>query len=196
MIKLSSGFIMARDSVRLLNVTRSLSSICLSNRSTVLSENRFNSSTLMLASLSTSSQLSVSKEWTQTLTRAEQVVSYPTSFLNLRYLVTDEMANFANLFRKLMNTKHPLISLAHKLIFNGVENEPKRALQINGIIVLLIAKAAGIPSRSRSSLLPSDISEGILNSQRSLAEITEMIYIGSLIHRGNLFIKILKRVQV
>lgn len=133
------------------------------------------------ASFSTSNTNSVNKEWTKTLNNAEKVVGYPTSFLNLRYLVSDEVANFANLLRKLMKTKHPLIKMARRLIAYG-ENEPKRSLQINGLLVLLIAKAAGIPKKS--TFLEFEISDGIHNSQRCLAEITEMIYMGSLIHKG------------
>jgi hypothetical protein len=37
--------------------------------------------------------------WSKILIRAEKVVGYPTSFLNLRYLVSDEVAHFANLLR-------------------------------------------------------------------------------------------------
>lgn len=132
-------------------------------------------------SFSTSNTNNVSKEWTKTLNNAEKVVGYPTSFLNLRYLVSDEVANFANLLQKMMKTKHPLIKMARRLVSYG-ENEPKRSLQINGLIVLLIAKAAGIPQKNR--FLEIEISDGIHNSQRCLAEITEMIYMGSLIHKG------------
>lgn len=128
------------------------------------------------------------KEWSKTLTKAEKIVGYPTSFLNLRYLVSDEVANFANLLRKLMKTKHPLIKMARRLISIGGENETKRSLQINGLLVLLIAKAAGVP-RKQSSILDVEISDGIHNSQRCLAEITEMIYMGSLIHKGILDLK-------
>jgi hypothetical protein len=135
-----------------------------------------------IASFSTSASPRANKEWTTILNHAEKLVGYPTSFLSLRYLVSDEMANFANLVRKLVKTKHPLMNMVRRLILTGGENESKKSLQINGLIVLLIAKAAGIPKKSM--FLESDISEGILNTQRCLAEITEMIYMGSLIHKG------------
>lgn len=125
------------------------------------------------------------REWNKTLTNAEKIVGYPTSFLNLRYLVSDEVANFANLLRKLMKTKHPLIKMARRLISNGSDNDSKRSLQINGLLVLLIAKAAGIPKENKD-ILDVQISDGIHQSQRCLAEITEMIYMGSLIHKGYL----------
>jgi hypothetical protein len=127
------------------------------------------------------------KEWLKILTKAEKVVGYPTSFLNLRYLVSDEVAHFANLLRKLMQTKHPLIKLARGLIFNN-ETESKRNVQINGLLILLISKAAGIPKK-QTNILDSEVSDGIHNSQRCLAEIAEMIYMGSLIHKGVLNIK-------
>ncbi len=39
------------------------------------------------------------ENWSKILIKAEKVVGYPTSFLNLRYLVSDEVAHFANLLR-------------------------------------------------------------------------------------------------
>ena len=133
-------------------------------------------------SFSTTNKLNISKEWTSIMNKAEKIVGYPTSFLNLRYLVSDEVAHFANLLRKLMQTKHPLIKMARQLIVNN-DNDSKRSMQMNGLIVLLISKAAGVPLK-HTSLMESDVSDGIHNSQRRLAEITEMIYMGSLIHKG------------
>lgn len=136
------------------------------------------------AAFSTSSVVSnFNHEWTKILANAEKVVGYPTSFLNLRYLVSDEVANFANLLRKLIKTKHPLIKMARSLVSGDGDGETNRSsLQINGLIVLLISKAAGVPQKS--SFVDVEISDGIHKSQRSLAEISEMIYMGSLIHKG------------
>ena len=127
---------------------------------------------------------SPAKEWNKILSKAEKVVGYPTSFLSLRLLASDEVAHFANLLRKMMQTKHPLIKMA-KRIFAGNDIDGKQSLKINGLIVLLISKAAGIPKRNRL-ILDSELSDGIHNSQRCLAEITEMIHTGSLIHKGYL----------
>lgn len=44
------------------------------------------------------------------LQEAEAAVGYPTSFLNLRFLLSDEVANVGLHLRKLMGTKHPLLS--------------------------------------------------------------------------------------
>lgn len=126
-------------------------------------------------------------KWSKILIKAEKVVGYPPSFLNLRYLVSDEVAHFAQLLRKLIQTKHPLIKMARKFIFSNDKAESKRSLQVNGLIVLLISKAVGLPSTN--SLFNTEISDGIHNSQRCLAEIAEMIYMGTVIHRGILDLK-------
>lgn len=154
----------------------------------ILKNNPANGNSAMIErqrrSFSMTHSANLNKELTKILARAEKVVGYPTSFLNLRYLVSDEVANFANLLRKLIKTKHPLIKMARSLISNeyGDGNDSKRSLQINGLLVLLISKAAGIPSNSK--FIDVEVSDGIHNSQRCLAEITEMIYMGSLIHKG------------
>lgn len=43
---------------------------------------------------------------------AEKIVGYPTSFLNLRWLLNDEIANVALHLRKLIGTNHPLLDTA------------------------------------------------------------------------------------
>ena len=148
-----------------------------------------NQTVLNSSSLNNSSEFFLSpgqEHWSKILSKAEKVVGYPTSFLNLRYLVSDELAYFAMLLRKLMQTKHPLIKMARRFILTSDKNEAKRPLQTNGLIVLLIAKAAGQPTQltKLSSFFSSEISDGIHRSQRCLAEITEMIHMGTVIHRG------------
>jgi hypothetical protein len=39
------------------------------------------------------------QKWSKILMKAEKIVGYPTSFLNLRYLVSDEVAHFAQLLK-------------------------------------------------------------------------------------------------
>lgn len=204
--KLSSSLILAKhDSKKLLNLYRNVSSTFVNNNYkknyTKSRQHEFSSSNLLKnetylllnekLNYSISSNHLNNKEWTKILTNAEKIVGYPTSFLNLRYLVSDEVANFANLLRQLMKTKHPLINMVRKFIMaSGGDSDSKRSLQINGIIILLIAKAAGMP-KFNDHLLESDFSEGIHQSQRSLAEITEMIHMGSLIHKGIIDLKII-----
>lgn len=137
---------------------------------------------------STNKVLVLNHEWSKILSKAEKIVGYPTSFLNLRYLVSDEVANFANLLRKLMKTKHPLIKMSRRFLTSNDDVDSKRSLKITGLVVLLISKAAGIPSKNKT-LMQADISDGIHNQQRSVAEIAEMIYMGSLIHKGVLDLK-------
>ncbi|XP_038823682.1 all trans-polyprenyl-diphosphate synthase PDSS2-like isoform X2 [Salvelinus namaycush] len=43
---------------------------------------------------------------------AEKIVGYPTSFMSLRCLLSDELSNVAMHVRKLVGTKHPLLSTA------------------------------------------------------------------------------------
>ncbi|XP_031643892.1 decaprenyl-diphosphate synthase subunit 2 isoform X2 [Oncorhynchus kisutch] len=43
---------------------------------------------------------------------AEKIVGYPTSFVSLRCLLSDELSNVAMHVRKLVGTKHPLLSTA------------------------------------------------------------------------------------
>lgn len=51
-------------------------------------------------------------EWNKVVSDAEKIVGYPTSFMNLRCLLSDEIANVAMHMRKLVGTKHPLLKTA------------------------------------------------------------------------------------
>lgn len=116
-------------------------------------------------------------DWNRAVSEAEKIVGYPTSFLSLRWLLSDEIANVALHLRKLVGSNHPLLKTAKNLIYDGKSN-----MQAWGLIVLLISKAAG-----HSSDIPDmeqDKSAGVLHSQRALAEITEMIRTSHLIHQG------------
>lgn len=176
-----------------LNWTRFLSSKTLETSHIGSINQKLSNSTNASASKFSSS--SGKESWMKILTNAEKVVGYPTSFLNLRYLVSDEMAHFANLLRKLMQTKHPLIKMAERFILSSNDSDSKRSIQVNGLIVLLISKAVGQPL-AHNSLNHTDITEGIHNSQRCLAEITEMIYMGTFIHRGILDLNMLDLSEV
>nr|XP_032637816.1 decaprenyl-diphosphate synthase subunit 2-like isoform X2 [Chelonoidis abingdonii] len=76
---------------------------------------------------------SAASHWSKVVSEAEKIVGYPTSFMSLRCLLSDELSNIAMQVRKLVGTKHPLLNTA---------------------------------------------------SQRSLAEITELIHTAFLVHRG------------
>ncbi|KFO28666.1 Decaprenyl-diphosphate synthase subunit 2 [Fukomys damarensis] len=50
--------------------------------------------------------------WNQVLSEAEKIVGYPTSFMSLRCLLSDELSNIAMQVRKLVGTQHPLLTTA------------------------------------------------------------------------------------
>ncbi|CAH1105034.1 unnamed protein product [Psylliodes chrysocephalus] len=116
-------------------------------------------------------------DWNRAVSEAEKIVGYPTSFLSLRWLLSDEIANVALQLRKLVGSNHPLLKTAKGLLYNGKNN-----MQAWGLIVLLVSKAAGhspdIPE------MEEDKSAGVLHSQRALAEVTEMIRTSHLVHKG------------
>ncbi|XP_055535653.1 all trans-polyprenyl-diphosphate synthase PDSS2-like [Wyeomyia smithii] len=115
-------------------------------------------------------------DWNRAVSEAEKIVGYPTSFLSLRWLLSDEIANVALHLRKLVGSNHPLLKTAKTLVYN---DKNQRAW---GLIVLLISKAAGhAPSIPE---MEQDKSAGVLHSQRALAEVTEMIRTSHLIHQG------------
>ncbi|XP_022918780.1 all trans-polyprenyl-diphosphate synthase PDSS2-like [Onthophagus taurus] len=113
--------------------------------------------------------------WNKSVAEAEKVIGYPTSFLNLRWLLSDEVANVALHLRKLLGTNHPLLSIAKDLLMN-TENPSW------GLIVLLVAKAGGQHEKFRA--IDKDVTAGILHNQRILAEVTEMIRTSNLLHKG------------
>ncbi|XP_050309702.1 all trans-polyprenyl-diphosphate synthase PDSS2-like [Anthonomus grandis grandis] len=106
---------------------------------------------------------------------AEKVVGYPTSFLSLRWLLNDEVANVANHIRKLIGTDHPLLATARNLILGG--QTPSW-----GLIVLLMSKAGGLGKDF--SDMDKDVTAGILHSQRVLAEVTEMVRTSNILHNS------------
>ncbi|CAL7943278.1 unnamed protein product [Xylocopa violacea] len=115
-------------------------------------------------------------DWNRAVSEAEKIVGYPTSFLSLRWLLSDEIANVALHLRKLVGSNHPLLKTAKSVIYNGRNN-----MQAWGLIVLLISKAAG---HLNVDDMEEDKAAGVLHSQRALAEVTEMIRTSHLVHKG------------
>ncbi|XP_049767676.1 all trans-polyprenyl-diphosphate synthase PDSS2 [Schistocerca gregaria] len=115
-------------------------------------------------------------DWNKAVSEAEKIVGYPTSFLSLRWLLSDEIANVALHLRKLVGSNHPLLKTAKGLLYNGRNN-----MQAWGLIVLLISKAAG---HLNVEEMEEDKAAGVLHSQRALAEVTEMIRTSHLVHKG------------
>ncbi|CAH2044776.1 unnamed protein product, partial [Iphiclides podalirius] len=113
--------------------------------------------------------------WRAVVSEAEQMVGYPTSFLNLRWLFNDEIAVAATQLRKLVGTNHPLLKSAKNILVGSKSN-----LQSVGLVVLLVSKAAGFGPDQ----LVEQHSSGVLNAQRALAEIVEMKRTGHIIHKA------------
>ncbi|XP_035687165.1 decaprenyl-diphosphate synthase subunit 2-like [Branchiostoma floridae] len=127
-------------------------------------------------------------DWQKALSDAEKVVGYPTSFMSLRYLLSDELSNVAMHLRKLVGTKHPILKTARGFVYDG-----NNSMQTRGLLVLLVSKAAGPGGEWEEEEEEEGEGEdsngrtmvsGIYRSQRSLAEITEMIHTAYLMHRG------------
>lgn len=51
-------------------------------------------------------------DFNRAVSEAEKIVGYPTSFLSLRWLLSDEIANIALQLRKLVGSNHPLLKTA------------------------------------------------------------------------------------
>ncbi|RXM33469.1 Decaprenyl-diphosphate synthase subunit 2 [Acipenser ruthenus] len=98
--------------------------------------------------------------------------------MSLRCLLSDELSNVAMQARKLVGTKHPLLNTARGFVYDSRNN-----LQMRGLVVLLMSKAAG-PNTAAEACLQQDMVSGIYPSQRNLAEITELIHTAFLVHRG------------
>lgn len=56
--------------------------------------------------------ISQKPDWNKAVSEAEKIVGYPTSFLSLRWLLSDEIANVALHLRKLVGSNHPLLKTA------------------------------------------------------------------------------------
>ncbi|XP_026332858.1 decaprenyl-diphosphate synthase subunit 2-like [Hyposmocoma kahamanoa] len=114
-------------------------------------------------------------DWRDAVSEAERIVGYPTSFLNLRWLFNDEIANTAIHLRKLVGTNHPLLKQAKNLLIGSKSN-----LQSVGLIILLVSKAAGFNDKDYTG---DHYDSGVLHAQRAVAEIVEMKRTGHMIHK-------------
>ncbi|CAH2244830.1 all trans-polyprenyl-diphosphate synthase PDSS2-like [Pararge aegeria] len=120
-------------------------------------------------------------QWSKVIREAEKIVGYPTSFMNLRWLLSDEFANLAMHLRKIVGSNHPIMKTAKTVLYNEHNN-----LQPWGLIILLLSKAV-------SSSTYSVENTTLMERQRMLAELTEMIRTGHYIHKGLLNIPLEER---
>ena len=51
-------------------------------------------------------------DWNRAVSEAEKIVGYATSFLSLRWILSDEIANVGVHLRKLVGSNHPLLKTA------------------------------------------------------------------------------------
>lgn len=110
---------------------------------------------------------------TRALSDAEKIVGYPTSFLNLRYLLSDEISNIAMYMKRFAMSKHPMLRTAR-----GFVSDENHTMQTRGLLVLLISKASRQCLQSDWST-DQELVADIHSSQRQLADITETIHTGS-----------------
>nr|CAB3264764.1 decaprenyl-diphosphate synthase subunit 2 [Phallusia mammillata] len=114
---------------------------------------------------------------------AEKIVGFPTSFLSLRALLSNELSAVALHLRKLVRTNHPLIKTARGMLFDSKHN-----VQVRGLVVLLLSKAI---ADKDGGIEASEI----YSRHRSLAELTELIHTAFLIHRGLVDVETLLKVD-
>ena len=111
---------------------------------------------------------------TKALSDAEKIVGYPTSFLNLRYLLNDEISNVAMYMKRFAMSKHPLLRTAR-----GFVTDENHTMQTRGLLVLLMSKASRPCLNSDQWITDQELVADIYSSQRQLADITETIHTGS-----------------
>lgn len=114
-------------------------------------------------------------QWNKAVSEAEKLVGYPTSLLSVRALLDNDFAHIAVHLRKLIGSNHPVLRTAKRLIYHG-----KNKMQVRGLMVLLLSRAVG----SKNSTEAVDQGTGVLESQRKLAEIVEMINTAQSIHQS------------
>lgn len=112
-------------------------------------------------------------QWNKAVAEAEKLVGYPTSLMSLQALVNNDLTNMAVHLRKLVGSDHPVLRTAKRLLYHG-----KNKMQVRGLIVLLLSRAVGPYTEEW------DPSTGVLEKQRKLAEIVEMIHTAQEIHKS------------
>lgn len=124
---------------------------------------------------SLSASITKRNQWNRAVSEAEKLVGYPTSLQSVRSLLDNDFANIAVHLRKLIGSDHPVLRTAKRLIYQGKNN-----MQVRGLVVLLLSRAIG-PGNSTEGVDPGT---GVLEDQRKLAEIVEMIHTAQSIHQS------------
>ena len=103
---------------------------------------------------------------------AEKLVGYKPSYVGLRSLLSDEVNNLAVHLMRLVGSSHPIIQTVRKL----TDTKEHNMMQLKALVVLLMSNAISQPDVSPSSEASLKI--------RKLSEVTQMMFLSSLIHQG------------
>lgn len=80
--------------------------------SRIITAHNFSSGRNLIRITSSCNFYSTDRRWKMAVKNAEKTVGYPTSFMNLRWLLNDEISNIASYLPKLIWTKHPMLLVA------------------------------------------------------------------------------------
>eukprot|EP00041_Stephanoeca_diplocostata_P014915 m.282438 g.282438 ORF g.282438 m.282438 type:complete len:418 (+) comp19848_c0_seq11:379-1632(+) len=109
--------------------------------------------------------------WIAAYTEAEKIVGPLTSLAGMKNLLGDELANVGIYAQRLLESGHPIIQRTRGLVF-----DVNSARQLRGLVILLLSQAMG------ASVSGTDVPISL--RQRSLAEITELIFAANVLHDG------------
>lgn len=109
--------------------------------------------------------------WIAAYTEAEKIVGPLTSLAGMKNLLGDELANVGIYAQRLLESGHPIIQRTRGLVF-----DVNSARQLRGLIILLLSQAMGASTTGPAT--------PISLRQRSLAEITELIFAANVLHDG------------
>ncbi|GBP64277.1 Decaprenyl-diphosphate synthase subunit 2 [Eumeta japonica] len=95
--------------------------------------------------------------WSGVISEAEKVVGYPTSFMNLRCLLSDEFANMALYLRKLLSITGPLHALRFRFLHIFTARSVSTAMMVQRSVLCPGIKAVAV--QHQSVTLDVDLSE-------------------------------------
>ncbi|XP_058122872.1 all trans-polyprenyl-diphosphate synthase PDSS2-like [Anopheles ziemanni] len=116
-------------------------------------------------------------DWIRTIRGAENLVGYETSFLSLREFFNNENEIVGLQLQERISCMHPLFN-----VFNSITYLDEKLLAW-GLVMLLVSKATA----NGSDVQIADHKRGnagVLQSQRTLAEVTETVRTSQLVHQA------------
>ncbi|XP_077300287.1 all trans-polyprenyl-diphosphate synthase PDSS2-like [Arctopsyche grandis] len=112
-------------------------------------------------------------KWETVFEDAEKIVGYTSSITN-QLGKKNSSFDFGKHLEKLNGSSHPILK-----IVKGLLSDEKNSINTWGLLILLISKSAGhrvTPDQSQY--------DGVLQKQRDLAQLTELVKMGHLVHTG------------